>query len=117
MHPTKTKIVYCKDGKRRGMYPNIQFEFLGYSFRPRLVRRSRDNTLFWGFNPAVSASALKSMRSAMRELNLRYRTDLPMESSVKNEAQAIFLAGPVSMKARMKIRKSSASHRRSKPKL
>jgi len=38
-------------------------------------------------------------------------------SSVKNEAQAIFLAGPVSMKARMKIRKSSASHRRSKPKL
>src|SRR5262249_34228173 len=30
MHPTKTKVVYCKDGKRRGTYPNIQFDFLGY---------------------------------------------------------------------------------------
>ena len=78
MHPTKTKIVYCKDGKRKGTYPNIQFDFLGYGFRPRLVRRSRDNTLFWGFNPAVSASALKAMRAAIRELNLRHRTELPM---------------------------------------
>src|ERR1700760_4678423 len=58
MHPTKTKIVYCKDENRKGTYPDVQFDFLGYSFRPRLVRRSRDNTLFWGFNPAVSASAL-----------------------------------------------------------
>jgi RNA-directed DNA polymerase len=79
MHPTKTKIVYCKDGKRKGKYPNIQFDFLGYCFRPRLVRRSRDNTLFWGFNPAVSASALKAMRAAIRELNLQHRTDLPMD--------------------------------------
>ena len=23
MHPTKTKIVYCKDGKRQGRYPNV----------------------------------------------------------------------------------------------
>ena len=23
MHPTKTKIVYCKDGKRKGKYPNV----------------------------------------------------------------------------------------------
>jgi transposase InsO family protein len=46
MHPTKTKIVYCKGGKRKGTYPNIQFDFRGYGFRPRLVRRSRDNTLY-----------------------------------------------------------------------
>src|SRR5262249_3639127 len=59
MHPAKTKIVYCKDGKRKGRYPNTKFDFLGYCFRPRLVRRSRDGTLFWGFNPAVSPSALK----------------------------------------------------------
>ena len=40
LHPTKTKIVYCKDGKRRGTYPNVKFDFLGYCFRPRLVRTS-----------------------------------------------------------------------------
>ena len=64
MHPTKTKIVYCKDKKRKGTYPNVKFDFLGYCFRPRLVKRSRDNTLFCGFNPAVSSSAMKAMRSS-----------------------------------------------------
>jgi RNA-directed DNA polymerase len=27
MHPTKTKIVYCMDGKRQGRYPNVTFDF------------------------------------------------------------------------------------------
>jgi RNA-directed DNA polymerase len=79
LHATKTKIVYCKDGKRQGAYPNVQFEFLGYCFRPRLVRRFRDNTLFCGFNPAVSGTAMKAMRSAIRELNLRRQTQLSLQ--------------------------------------
>ena len=78
LHPTKTKIVYCKDGKRKGAYPNVKFDFLGYCFRPRLVRRFRDNTLFCGFNPAVSASAMKAMRSMIRDLNLRRQTQLAL---------------------------------------
>jgi RNA-directed DNA polymerase len=79
LHPTKTKIVYCKDGKRKGNYPNVKFDFLGYCFRPRLVKRFRDNTLFCGFNPAVSPSAMKAMRSAVRELNIRHQTQLSLE--------------------------------------
>ena len=79
LHPIKTKIVYCKDGKRRGTYPNVKFDFLGYCFRPRLVRRFRDNTLFCGFNPAVSASAMQAMRSAIRDLNLRRQTQLSLQ--------------------------------------
>jgi RNA-directed DNA polymerase len=78
LHPTKTKIVYCKDGKRTGTYRNVQFDFLGYCFRPRLVRRFRDNTLFCGFNPAVSATATKAMRSTIRELNIRHQTQLSL---------------------------------------
>jgi hypothetical protein len=35
LHPTKTKIVYCKDENRKGAYPNVGFDFLGYCFRPR----------------------------------------------------------------------------------
>ncbi|MER8752591.1 reverse transcriptase/maturase family protein [Mesorhizobium sp. M1050] len=31
MHPTKTKIVYCKDQRRRGEYPNVVFDFLAIS--------------------------------------------------------------------------------------
>ena len=79
MHPTKTKIVYCKDGKRKGKYPNTKFDFLGYCFRTRLVRRSRDGKLFWGFNPAVSDSALKDMRAAIRDLDLLRQTQLSLE--------------------------------------
>ena len=78
LHPTKTKIVYCKDGKRKGKYPNVKFDFLGYCFRPRLVKRFGDNTLFCGFNPAVSPSAMKAMRSAVRELNIRHQTQLSL---------------------------------------
>ena len=29
LHPEKTKIVYCKDAKRRGDFPIISFDFLG----------------------------------------------------------------------------------------
>jgi len=79
MHPTKTKVVYCKDRKRKGTYPNVRFDFLGYCFRPRLVRRFRDNTLFCGFNPAVSSSAMKAMRSTIRELKLGHQTQLSLQ--------------------------------------
>jgi len=78
LHPTKTKIVYCKDSNRKGAYPNVQFDFLGYCFRPRMVRRSRDNKLFCGFNPAVSSSALKAMRTTIRELDFRHQTQLSL---------------------------------------
>jgi RNA-directed DNA polymerase len=76
LHPTKTKVVYCRDGRRRGKYPNVKFDFLGYCFRPRRLLNHRDNTLFCGFNPAVSVSALKAMRATIRELGLRRRTEL-----------------------------------------
>jgi RNA-directed DNA polymerase len=34
LHPEKTKIVYCKDANRRGDFPVIAFDFLGFSFGP-----------------------------------------------------------------------------------
>jgi RNA-directed DNA polymerase len=78
LHPAKTKIIYCKDRNRTGAYPNVQFDFLGYCFRPRMVRRSRDNKLFCGFNPAVSSSALKVMRTTIGELDFRHLTQLSL---------------------------------------
>jgi RNA-directed DNA polymerase len=83
MHPAKTKIVYCKDGKRKGRYSNVMFDFLGYQFRPRMVQNSRDGSLFCSFVPAVSPSALKSMRSTVRDLNVAQRTHLSMDDIAK----------------------------------
>ena len=78
MHPTKSKIVYCKDGKRLREYPNVTFDFLGYQFRPRMAVRSADKRLFCNFTPAVSPSALKSMRSKIRDLNIGRQTKLTL---------------------------------------
>ncbi len=78
MHPTKTKIVYCKDGRRKATHPNVTFDFLGYCFRPRRVKSARSTDVFCGFNPAVSAAALKSMREKIRDLNIRRRTHMTM---------------------------------------
>ena len=35
IHPDKTRIVYCKDGRRRGDHEHTSFTFLGFTFRAR----------------------------------------------------------------------------------
>jgi RNA-directed DNA polymerase len=79
MHPEKTHIVYCKDGRRKGKYPSTKFDFLGYTFRNREVRNRTNGKLFMSFNPAVSAKALKSMREKTRKLKLQRRTTLSLD--------------------------------------
>ena len=41
LHPTKTKISYCKGGRNKGDYENVSFDFLGYTFRPRWIKTRR----------------------------------------------------------------------------
>ena len=38
LHPAKTRIVYCKDGDRRGSHEHTSFTFLGFTFRARAAR-------------------------------------------------------------------------------
>jgi len=76
LHPVKTKIVYCKDGSRKGQYENTNFDFLGYTFRRRLCRKVKRNSVFVSFTPAVSQVALKSMRLKIRKLRVRMATNL-----------------------------------------
>jgi RNA-directed DNA polymerase len=79
MHPTKTKIVYCKDKSRKRKYPETKFDFLGYTFRPRVVKNRKDNTFFVSFTPAVSQSALKEMTAEIRKQRLRNKTERSLE--------------------------------------
>ena len=83
LHPEKTKIVYCKDDKRKGDYKEEKFKFLGYTFRARGAANSKTKETFIGFNPAVSTEALKSMRGKVREWNIRNRSDLDLEEISK----------------------------------
>jgi RNA-directed DNA polymerase len=73
LHPDKTKIVYCKDGRRRGRHEHTSFTFLGYTFRPRGARNA-DGTMFVGFQPAVSPEALAKMSQQVRRWRIHTRT-------------------------------------------
>ena len=74
LHPTKTRIVYCRDGKRCGNYEHTSFTFLGFTFRARKARNSRTGVNFTGFLPAVSKDALKRMSGQVRDWALHRRT-------------------------------------------
>ncbi len=82
LHPTKTKIVYCRDANRRGKYPNTQFEFLGYVFRGRLAK-SRNGKYFNSFSPAVSRESAKHIHQRMREWNIARWTNAELEDIAK----------------------------------
>ena len=73
LHPDKTRIVYCQDGKRRGSHEHRSFTFLGYTFRSRRVR-ARTGEYFFGFNPAVSDEAGKRIRRQIRSWRLHLRS-------------------------------------------
>ena len=65
LHPTKTKIVYCKDADRKGKYEHVKFDFLGYTFQPRRAK-NRWGRYFVSFLPAISAQAAKVVRGTIR---------------------------------------------------
>ena len=78
LHPTKTRIVYCQDSNRRGTYSNTSFDFLGYTFRPRLSK-TVSGKYFVSFSPAVSRKAQTAMRQAIRDWQLHLKTNSSLE--------------------------------------
>jgi len=77
LHPDKTKLVYCKDTRRRGSAEHTSFKFLGYTFAPRKARYP-DGKAFTSFLPAVSPEALKAMGQQVREWRIHRRTRLEL---------------------------------------
>lgn len=75
LHPAKTKVVYCKDGRRRGEYEHTLFTFLGFTFRPRAAR-DRKGGRFLSFQPAISKDALKKISGEVRGWRLHRRVNL-----------------------------------------
>ena len=72
-------MVYCCDSRRRGKFPVIQFDFLGFCFRPRAAV-DRRGAVFTSFLPAVSQKALKKMRERIRSWRLGDHALLPLET-------------------------------------
>jgi len=73
----KTKIVYCKQAGRDKDYPHIQFDFLGYTFRPRGAK-TKQGIMFLSFLPAISHKAIQHIQEKVRSWKVRTRTLLPL---------------------------------------
>jgi RNA-directed DNA polymerase len=74
LHPDKTRIVYCKDDRRRLDFEQATFTFCGYAFRPRKTWdkiRGRSRT---GFLPAVAPGKLADMSRKVASGRLHRRT-------------------------------------------
>jgi RNA-directed DNA polymerase len=74
LHPAKTKIVYCRDYRRRGSHEHTSFTFLGYTFRPRPARSKRTGQNFTAFAPAISREALKAKSAEVRTWRIHRRS-------------------------------------------
>lgn len=83
LHPEKTKVVYCKDGTRKGLYATKKFTFLGYTFQPRSAENSKTKQRFTGFLPAVSIAAGKKFRTSIKESRILCMSHLSLEELAK----------------------------------
>lgn len=70
----KTKIVYCKDEDRQGDYENTNFDFLGYTFKPRAAK-NKYGKMFRNFLPAMSDKAQKEIIKEIRSWKLQLKPD------------------------------------------
>ena len=76
LHPEKTNIVYCKDSNRTAKgVSKMSFDFLGYTFRPRLAENGQRGEWFTNWLPAVSHRSMRSMNEKMRKWEVLKRRD------------------------------------------
>jgi RNA-directed DNA polymerase len=84
IHPSKTRVVYCRDDKRKLTHENESFEFLGFEYKARPVRNRRANTVFRGFNPAIGKKRLAELKHHVKHgLTELRRTDFSIEDIAK----------------------------------
>ena len=74
LHPAKTKIVYCRDYRRQGKHKEVKFDFLGFSFQPRVTKSKKTGKLFLGFDCAISISSRKRLADKLGELKVEKMT-------------------------------------------
>jgi RNA-directed DNA polymerase len=82
VHPEKTKIVYCRDRNRKQEYDRTEFDFLGFTFRPRIVR-DKFGRYSLGYTPAISKKAEKAIRDTIRSWKLHRRTGTGIKDLAK----------------------------------
>lgn len=73
LHPTKTRIVYCKDKDRTREEELTEFDFLGYTFKAVHIM-CKDGKIRHNFIASVSNSSSKSFRDKIKAMEVHKRT-------------------------------------------
>lgn len=73
LHPTKTRIVYCKDKDRTKDEDLTEFDFLGYTFKAVYVM-CRDGKPRLNFIAFVSKTSAKTFRDKIKKLEIHKKT-------------------------------------------
>ena len=79
LHPDKTRIVYCKDGRRPLEYEQVSFTFCGYAFRPRKAYDKKRKQGYTRFLPAVAPGKLTDVSRKVASWRLHRRTTLTLD--------------------------------------
>jgi RNA-directed DNA polymerase len=66
LHPVKTKIVDCRQGKESRDSEHQEFDFLGYTFRKRKAK-TKTGDFFTSYLPAVSKKSIKAIQEKIKE--------------------------------------------------
>ena len=70
MHEQKTKIVFCRNENHKGtVYPNVSFNFLGYTFMPRYCPTKNGLKLLTA--ACMSTAAKNEVRDKIRKFSIR----------------------------------------------
>lgn len=75
----KTRIVYCRRNQKRrpvGKVAHQKFDFLGFTFKPRMQRKKGKNGLT--FSPSMSQKSISRINGELFKLNLHRRVQHPI---------------------------------------
>lgn len=86
LHPVKTKIVYCRDYRRKEPHEHVQFDFLGFSFQPRPTKDYQTGIIYNMFDLSISRGSQKRI---VEEIN-RFKIQMWSESTIEQIADTLY---------------------------
>lgn len=75
LNEKKTKIVFCKKARRYANFKTVQFDFLGFSFQPRITLNKEDGKIFLGYDCAISGKKEKKIIEEIRKTHFHRWTN------------------------------------------
>jgi len=78
LHEKKTKVVFCKSGRRRSEHKVVSFNFLGYGFQPR-TSATKSGKMFLGYDCAISKESQTKIARELRATNFQRWTARSIE--------------------------------------